>query len=131
MKTKMMITAMVATLMLAAFPVPALAGKPAGGGTTGPKVAVTCTYDGMNELITDALTSVAKGTHTEQTKVYSPDGGLYQTFTQGFTLSRAGSYTVTHALPIAGTWAESMPGTWTVKVYLDGVQLGTANFQVI
>lgn len=129
MKTKLMITAMVATLLLTALPAPALAGKPAGG-TTGPKVTVTCTYDGMNELINDAFSSVPKGTHTEQTKVYSPDGGLYQTFTQSFTLSRAGSYAVTHTLPIAGTWAESMPGAWTVKVYLDGVQLGTGGFQV-
>lgn len=130
MKTKLIVTLMVATLMLAAFPAPALAGKPAGGGTTGPKVVVTCTYDGMNELIKDAFTGVAKGTHSAVTKVYSPDGGLYQTFTQGFTLTRAGGYTVTHTLPIAGTWAETMPGTWTVKVSLDGVQLGTGSFQV-
>lgn len=130
MKTKLMITVMVATLLLAALPAPALAAKPGGGGTTGPKVVVTCAYDGMNELITDAFSGVSKGTHTEQTKVYSPDGGLYQGFTQSFSLSRAGSYTVTHTLPIAGTWAETMPGTWTVKVYLDGVQLGTSTFQV-
>jgi len=130
MKTKMIITLMVATLMLAAFPVPAFAGKPAGGGTTGPKAVVTCTYDGMNELIKDEFTTVAKGTHSETTKVYSPDGGLYQTFTQSFTLARAGAYTVTHTLPIAGTWAETMPGAWTVRVSLDGVQLGTGGFQV-
>jgi len=83
-----------------------------------------------------------EGSHDQVIKVYCPDGGLYQTIYVPFTTHSLPSMTKTAAwsprpveielvsmadgvypvwgeLPIAGTWAMRLPGTWSVKIYLD------------
>ena len=75
-------------------------------------------------------------------KVYCPDGELYQTIYVPFTTHSLpsmtktvpwsprpveielvsmtnGVYPVRAELPIAGTWAMRLTGTWSVKIYLD------------
>jgi len=128
MKTKVRILTGVATVLVLALmlPSPAIAAKRP---TVAPKVVITCAQVDGVEYITDTFTGLQATTHTEQTKLYTPDGGLYQTFTQQFVPTNGG-YTVTHVMPIVGTWAERLPGTWTVKVYLDGVVLGTGTFVI-
>lgn len=121
---------LVVCLMLGALvPSLAYAGKPSGGGTTetGPTVAISTQRTPSSVRITDAFSGVKRGTHTESTKVYSPDGGLYQTFGSTFSVTK-GTYSVTHEMLVEGTWAETMPGTWTVRVYLDGVEVGNKTF---
>lgn len=120
----------VCLLVGAGVPSLALAGKPGGGTSpTGPSATVTTARTASSVLITDAFKNVGRGTHTEQTKVYSPDGGLYQTFSSTFSPVK-GAYTVTHEMLVAGTWAETLPGTWRVRVYLDGAEVGTTTFQL-
>ena len=125
MKTRILVAVMVTILAVGLIPMPAWAGR----APATPKVTITTAATASSELITDKFSSVPKGSHSEQTKVYSPDGGLYQTFTQGFS-PVSGAYTVTHEMLVAGAAAETMPGTWTVRVYLDGVLRGTATFQI-
>jgi hypothetical protein len=118
-------TAVLVTLVLpsavladeAAFGV--LAGKP------GPSVTVTTQKNHQGDIlisVTDfnAFANLSRGAHTETTKWFSPDGGTYQVFTTDFTVDRTGTFNDSHTILWAGTWAETMPGTWTVRVYLDG-----------
>lgn len=82
------------------------------------------------------------GSHDEAVKLYGPDGRLYQTCYVSFTTRKLpsmtkipywsphqvdiilapkvrGAYVVRTELPVAGTWAMRLPGTWTARVYLD------------
>lgn len=83
-----------------------------------------------------------EGSHDQVIEVYCPDGELYQTIYVLFTTYSLpsmtktvpwsprpveielismtnGVYPVWAELPIAGTWAMRLTGTWSVKIYLD------------
>lgn len=117
---------MVAALLLATgAPGAAYAGK----APSGPSVEVACVRTATTVRITDVFKNVPKGTHTEQTHVYTPNGILYQTFSSTFVPTR-GAYTVMHEMGVTGTWAQTLPGTWTVRVHLDGAYLGQGTFVI-
>lgn len=132
MKKRMAVVLVASLLAIVFLPQTAMAGKPSAkpgddGGAAG--VVITTERTATSVFITDEFVNVKRGTHVEETKVYSPDGGLYQTFSSTFSPVK-GAYAVTHEVLVAGTWAETLPGTWTARVYLDGTQLGTATFEL-
>ena len=83
-----------------------------------------------------------EGSHDEVVKFYCPDGELYQTVYVPFTTSKLssmkkkptwsphevdiilapsvnGAHVVRAELPIAGTWAMRLTGSWKAKIFLD------------
>ena len=66
---------------------------------------------------------VPAGTHTQRLRFYTPEGTFYQAANTTFTTSRSGdAVEVWGELPIAGTWAERLLGTWRVDTILDNDQ---------
>lgn len=81
-------------------------------------IATTASID-----IQTSWTRLAPGsTHTEVLRLYTPGGGLYQSWSSTFSAGATGSAGLTAILPVMGTTiAEySMTGTWKAVVYLDG-----------
>jgi hypothetical protein len=66
--------------------------------------------------------------HTGAVEFYAPDGSRYATFGPS-SMSAIGVYC--YFLPVSGTRAAQEAGTWTVRVYTDGVQAYTASFTLL
>ena len=69
------------------------------------------------------------GYHLQTTKVFLPDGNLYQSFETPFeiTQSNSGLFTTVQAFPVAGGYISqrSLTGDWRVEVLLDGEVVGS------
>lgn len=124
--TAVLLTLALPSAVLAEETLGILAGKP------GPSVTITTQKNYQGETLISVtefndFANLSRGAHNETTKWFSPDGGTYQVFTTDFSVDRTGLFSDSHTILWAGTWAESMPGTWTVGVYLDGspTPLGT------
>jgi hypothetical protein len=68
--------------------------------------------------------NLSPGNHAQLLSVLHTANGLYQSFHNAFMVSpeAGGSFAVSDALPVAGTWIvqRSLTGTWTVQASLDG-----------
>lgn len=63
---------------------------------------------------------VPAGTHAQKLRFYTPEGTFYQSVNTTFSTGSSGdAVEVWGELPIAGTWAERLLGTWRVDVLLD------------
>jgi hypothetical protein len=127
--TRILATVLITALALALLSSPAFAGgkprPPRAAPSFSANMAMTGSLDAQTVCV--CFCNLPKGAHVEETRFYSPDGAMYQAYSSTLS-SRTRACVVTHQLPIAGTWAAGMPGTWTVRVFLDGQCVVTQQF---
>lgn len=74
-----------------------------------------------------------EGPHTLRWEWYDPQGRLYYT-TDDYRINRDGRlrrfHIAWHRIAIKGDKAETLPGIWTVKVFLDGKVVATRSFEI-
>jgi hypothetical protein len=84
--------------------------------------------------ISVAWQNVTQDTHTQTTRVFSPDGELFQATEVAFLIPEGsdGTTTTLQTLPVVGTWitARQMTGQWTITVALDGQAMATSSVQL-
>lgn len=139
MRNKLLVLLVASCVLVLVLPALASAAEPAAVGDAAlapwspPSLTITTQkyYDPGTGVLIDviennAFKNLTNVRHTETTKWFAPDSTLYQSDSVSFTPTK-GAYNDSHQLLWAGTWAEQMPGTWTIKVYLDGsgTPLGT------
>jgi|HubBroStandDraft_6_1064221.scaffolds.fasta_scaffold03882_12 hypothetical protein len=81
-----------------------------------------------------AWENVPAGNHIQKLEVLVPSGGLYQQTTSAFAIPENSTqpFVVTRNLPVAGTWIQQrqITGEWTVRVSLDGQDIGSQAVQL-
>lgn len=125
-------------------------------GDTGGPSADTFSVTSIYSVYIYAHWKNIEGSHDEVVKFYAPDGELYQTIRVPFTTYKLpsmkkkpswsphevdiilapkenGAYVVRAELPVAGTWAMRITGTWKAKIFLDdnSNSYGEASFKLI
>lgn len=69
--------------------------------------------------------------HTFTTKLYSPDGELYEEIAPSTSEDKySDSWSYWGWMHIKGQKPENMPGTWSVETYLDDQYIGTQQFTI-
>lgn len=89
----------------------------------------------MRDLnISVAWQNVTQDTHTQTTRVFTPNGELFQATEVAFLIPEGsdGTTTTLQTLPVVGTWitARQMTGQWTITVDLDGQPMATSSVQL-
>jgi len=83
--------------------------------------------------ISVAWQNLSEDTHTQTTRIFSPDGELFQATDTSFEIaqSSAGSAMTVQTLPVIGTWITQrrITGTWKITVDLDGQAMAANSVQ--
>jgi hypothetical protein len=88
------------------------------------------------------MPSTKSGSHVARFEIYMPSGSPYQVFDVAFAAGTApaagetsadvisGGYRVWASMPVAGTMIQQMnlSGTWSAKIFLDGVQVASSSY---
>jgi hypothetical protein len=77
--------------------------------------------------------NVPEETHTQTTRIFSPDGELFQAMETSFLIPEGspGTANTVQTLPVIGTWItqRQLTGTWTITVALDGEAMASNSVQ--
>jgi hypothetical protein len=105
-------------------------------GTRALPVNITHTFTTHDSEVVSFLTyQNLSGTHTLRWEWYDPEGRLY-TATENYPLHSSPGYYIKegsacHRISVKGAKAESLPGDWHVKIYLDNDLTAHTPFKII